>query len=161
MEKLTDKSYWYEVWIRIRTDWHNYSGGIAVVCALTAVLSLSGRGVCPLTNLFGLPCPGCGMTRSLFLLMTGHLKESFQMHPFAGLWLLFLAGAGWERYLLGRNGRWKQLVLVLLLVSMLLVYLYRMVMFFPDTEPYIYLEGNLMERMLPGYGELVKYFVDG
>lgn len=161
MGKLVDKSYWYEVLGRIKADWHNYGGGIIAVGVLVALFSLLGRGVCPLTNLFGLPCPSCGMTRGVFLLLTGHWKASCQMHPFAAPWVLFLASAGGERYLLGRNGRWKQVVLALLLTGMLLLYLYRMTVYFPDTEPFIYTEGNLMERMLPGYGKLVHYFVGG
>lgn len=37
----------------------------------------------------GLPCPGCGLTRSVMALLHGRLQESFLLHPFG--WLL-LAG---------------------------------------------------------------------
>jgi hypothetical protein len=30
----------------------------------------------------GLPCPGCGLTRSCMALLHGHPKEAFLLHPF-------------------------------------------------------------------------------
>ena len=41
---------------------------------------------------FGIPCPGCGLTRSLSCAMRGMFYESWQFHPFGlailGLFLL-------------------------------------------------------------------------
>lgn len=32
-------------------------------------------------KLFGIECPGCGMQRSISLLLEGHFKEAFEMYP--------------------------------------------------------------------------------
>ena len=46
--------------------------------------------ICPL-NLVGFEhCPGCGLGRSLILLLHGQLTESFTMHPLAIPALFFL-----------------------------------------------------------------------
>jgi len=45
--------------------------------------------VCPFRRLTGLPCPGCGLTRSWVYLVHGWWRESFTAHPFGAL----LAGA--------------------------------------------------------------------
>jgi hypothetical protein len=45
----------------------------------------------------GIPCPGCGLTRSVFHLIRGELDASFRLHPMgiplaaqsASLWLLW------------------------------------------------------------------------
>jgi hypothetical protein len=56
--------------------------------ALAALLPLPGRGriaglpsTCPFYHLTGLPCPGCGLTRSFVCLAHGHWREAFSYHP--------------------------------------------------------------------------------
>ncbi len=48
-----------------------------------AAALLSGFPLCPSAGLFGLPCPGCGLTRATLLLLRGHFAESFALHPLA------------------------------------------------------------------------------
>jgi len=38
---------------------------------------------CPFRALTGLPCPGCGLSRALTLLLRGDWAASFRLHPFA------------------------------------------------------------------------------
>lgn len=35
---------------------------------------------CPIYTIIGIPCPGCGMTRSLIALIQGDLQKSFYFH---------------------------------------------------------------------------------
>ncbi len=46
--------------------------------------------VCPWKNLTGLPCPGCGMTRSTFALLQGRYRESLESNAFTWVVLLML-----------------------------------------------------------------------
>lgn len=39
----------------------------------------------------GVPCPGCGLTRSVLALLRGHVWESVLLHPFGPVALLALA----------------------------------------------------------------------
>jgi hypothetical protein len=56
--------------------------------ALGAAFSISpdhvedGPVICPFRRLTGLPCPGCGLTRSWVYLAHGWWRESFAAHPF-------------------------------------------------------------------------------
>ncbi len=45
---------------------------------------------CPFLSLTGLPCPGCGLTRSCGCLLRGDLAQSFSWHAFGPL--IFLIG---------------------------------------------------------------------
>jgi Protein of unknown function (DUF2752) len=40
---------------------------------------------CPFLALTGLPCPGCGMTRSCTCLLRGQLQQSLSFHAFGPL----------------------------------------------------------------------------
>ena len=46
--------------------------------------------ICLFKEVTGLPCPSCGTTRSLLLLMHGDFRESFMMNPFGMMLALAL-----------------------------------------------------------------------
>jgi len=57
--------------------------------AQIALVSLSLPGWdCPFFRLTGIPCPGCGLTRAVILLLKGDLQASLRFHAFAPLVLL-------------------------------------------------------------------------
>lgn len=37
--------------------------------------------LCPSAGLFGVPCPGCGLTRATIAIFHGHFAEAFALHP--------------------------------------------------------------------------------
>jgi hypothetical protein len=63
----------------------------AIVGAAAAYLTLSAIGVsvwrCPVREVLGVACPGCGLTRAAMLLLRGHVRESLEMHLYAPLLL--------------------------------------------------------------------------
>ncbi|RYX83228.1 DUF2752 domain-containing protein [bacterium] len=58
--------------------------------------------VCPFFNMTGMPCPGCGLTRSFVSLAHAHVREAFLWHPLGPL--LF---SGALLYLVGTTLKWK------------------------------------------------------
>lgn len=42
------------------------------------VLNVFNIRICPIFNIFHIPCPGCGMTRALILILKGDIVESFK-----------------------------------------------------------------------------------
>ena len=59
-----------------------------------AFITLTGIG-CPIWFSTGISCPGCGMSRAVLLMLSGHFRAAFRMHPLvyavlpAGVWLFF------------------------------------------------------------------------
>ncbi len=49
--------------------------------ALLGFLTYKGIYKCPMKFLFGIPCPCCGMTRAIFSVLKGNIRESFYYHP--------------------------------------------------------------------------------
>jgi hypothetical protein len=62
---------------------------LAVFClqAGLATAGLTGW-QCPVRAVFGIPCPGCGLSTALGLLLRGKWRESFTTHAFAPVFLL-------------------------------------------------------------------------
>ncbi len=54
----------------------------APIAALVAIAFVDFP-VCPMRNLFGIPCPGCGLTRATVALLHFHFAESIAIHPLA------------------------------------------------------------------------------
>lgn len=98
---------------------------------------------CPTVILVGFPCPGCGITRAFKLLMAGRIWEAFCFQP-----LLFLLAAlavlyAVQRYAFGRPRAFERCA-VIFIVAAVPLYLYRMAVWFPDTEPMVYEPDNVL-----------------
>lgn len=115
------------------------------VCAVllyAAVTQLLFDRFCPMLILTGLPCPGCGMTRALFLALTGRFARAWEFQPPVYGWILLGLAFAVRRYLTVSpvSAREKQLwtlALALLLLASLVLYIYRMFTGFPEgiVEP--------------------------
>lgn len=64
------------------------AAAIAVAAALDPAVVADGPVICPFRLLSGLPCPGCGLTRSWVYLMHGHWSDAVAANPFGILSLL-------------------------------------------------------------------------
>ncbi|MDO5574339.1 MAG: DUF2752 domain-containing protein [bacterium] len=103
---------------------------------------------CPMKILTGIPCPGCGMTRAVVLMFTGHFAESFEMHPMALAWILLGLYFCICRYILNRKPRGAAVAAIGLCVLMLPLYIYRMETLFPDHVPMTYTKTPIGDMIL-------------
>lgn len=99
-------------------------GGAAAALAVAAWLATFGPGettVCLLRNWTGIPCPGCGVTRSLAALLRGDLGAALRVHPLApvlAIELLLLWVAWGVSLVRARRGLDEWLVARLLLANL-------------------------------------------
>lgn len=146
-----------EIGRAVKRDWDSYKTGLLVAAGVVAVVSLLGHGLCPSRELLGLPCPGCGLTRSILLILQGRFAESWHLQPFGYAWLALAAVFVLDRYVLeSRQKLWKGLF-VLTCIGMVALYGYRMVTQFPHTEPMTYYEGNLLQNCYQYYRDSNQY----
>jgi len=117
--------------------------GIAGMVGLVLAFQLP---TCPTALFFGVPCPGCGLTRATLLLFTGDVAGALRMHPLVPLLLpafvLPIAYAAFEYVRGPRPGarspweaRWVTPVAILLGVLMFGVWGARFVGYFGGPVP--------------------------
>ncbi|MDD2426868.1 MAG: DUF2752 domain-containing protein [Eubacteriales bacterium] len=105
---------------------------------------------CAVSSVIGFPCPGCGSSRAAVLLFQGRLGEALRMHPLiilSLLMLLVILSTEFIKFIRRKQGKaWNNpipqrlldVVAVAIIALYLGVYVYRMIKYYPHTEPMIY-----------------------
>ncbi|MCL2016407.1 MAG: DUF2752 domain-containing protein [Defluviitaleaceae bacterium] len=114
--------------------------------------------VSPTMILFGLPCPACGFMRSALLFLGGNFSESFAMHPLFMPVLAFAVFAALYTFVGDRQNRQKKINrlkygVILLLLTAIVLYVYRMATIFPHQEPLLLNTNSVLHGILAGLGE--------
>jgi hypothetical protein len=90
---------------------------------------------CPIQSTFGVPCPGCGLTTAIGMLLKGNWQAAVQIHAFAPLFLIILISmlaasilpAAWLRKISGSVARLERKtgITAIVLLSMIVYWLLR------------------------------------
>ncbi len=133
--------------------------GLATLIAsvLYAPWSNSGPVMCPLRLLVGLPCPGCGLTRSFCALSHGHVHDAIGHHLLGpALFLAVLVGSPillyqvwrrrrvrwWDRLLYSRSAGYAMAAALMLYhAARLMIEAYR-------GELWLGMHGSLLGRLI-------------
>lgn len=137
---------------RIQRDIRSYGAALLVVVVFYFLMHVLFQAFCPMVVLTGFPCPGCGLTRSVLFFLTGQWERSFYIHPMGGIVLFFLCYCAWFRYIKGKKIPGLNWILAFLVGTAVVLFLIRMRLYFPNRPPYTYTSGNLLEKIIPGYG---------
>lgn len=135
---------------RIGKDLRDFWGAIVAFALYSMTARMVFHAFCPQLILTGFPCAGCGMTRAVFFILTGRFARGMRLNPAAPLWILFLGWFFANRYLRGVRPKYVTLWLGLVCVVTFVVYLYRMLHYFPGEPPLVYHSDNILRRILMG-----------
>lgn len=144
-----------KIWLRIFHDIKNLWMVFIAVAVYAIFMNIVFHAFCPLVALSGFPCPGCGMTRAMFFLVTGRLGQAVWMNPMsvpvACLILYFL----WNRYILGKKAKGIVPLTWIAAFLLVIVYVWRMCLLFPNRIPYVYTEYNALTKIFPFYEQIL------
>lgn len=149
------KEYGKKVLKRLWKDIREFGiAGMLLAVYMTAADRLWGA-FCSVRMNTGVPCPGCGITRAAILLLTGRWRQAWQMHPM--IYPIMLAALYFvvSRYLLGRKAAGMKWIVAGIAVMLLAVYIQRMGQYFPNRSPYLYEDGNMLEKLIPEYRRII------
>ncbi len=117
--------------------------------------------LCPMASSFGVPCPGCGLTRATLALLHGDVHGALHFHPL--VWLLtplfvLFAGSGlvellrtpqhgpWRASPIRWRGRTFNAIAAVVLAATLSVWLLRFAGYFGGPAPVTSLSAWLMAQ---------------
>ena len=149
------KKYAKAVWQRVWTDLKEYGMAFVLLAGYTVFMNLVFHAFCPLVIFSGFPCPGCGVTRAMACFVTGRWEQAWLFNP-----VVFPVAATavyfvFRRYMAGKRVRGILGLAAVYVVLLVLVYVVRMYLYFPDRIPYIYHEDNVLARFLPFYQQML------
>jgi hypothetical protein len=129
------------------------------ICVIFSIFALlvylaGGKTFCFFQNVYGIPCPGCGLGRSFICLFNGNIYNAFYYHPLfplvilIGIVLLF-------RKIKYIDGIYKsQSVWIGVVGLFMLVWIFRMIFFFPHTSPMTITHNSLLFQMIGFLGNI-------
>lgn len=104
--------------------------------------------ICPINFIFGIPCPGCGMSRALFYALTLNFEKAFAMHPLFALVPLALIAYSYLYIFKNKKFLSNKISLCILGTVLIITYIVRMILFFPGTTPMKFNEKSLIGLIL-------------
>ena len=144
---------------RIKTDLRQNYTLIIVLFVLWAVTNIIFHRFCPVVIMFGVPCPGCGITRAFWCLLTLHPIEGLQYNPSYPLWIIMLVAAIWQRYVKGKSLRVLRYPLMVLCFVTIGIYVWRITHSFPGKEPMVYVHENIFAWINPAYDRFMTEII--
>ncbi|MBS6183768.1 MAG: DUF2752 domain-containing protein [Clostridium celatum] len=97
--------------------------------------------ICLIRGLTGVPCPSCGMSRAIIAFINGDIINAFKFHPL--FWLPFILFV----LIVFRRKFFKQIIIGAIILTMI-VYIFRMAMFFPNIDPMKYNEKSILNQII-------------
>ncbi len=95
----------------------------------------NGGSICIFYNIYGLPCPTCGMTRAYYSFLKFNFKGAFEYHPL--FWLVPFLFIFYK----------KKKILYLTTGLFIFVWVIRICFYFPDKEPLNFNNNALFPRI--------------
>jgi len=139
---------WKKIFIEFRRTVHEYRTlvfALIAFCIFSLVLTDS---TCVLRTITGLPCPGCGLTRATYALLRLDLAGAFHYNPM--VFLVWPFSLLFTMLIVLKKTTIKKCTpfFIVFGVCMILVYIVRMILYFPNLEPMIYDDHSVLGRAL-------------
>ena len=114
--------------------------------------------LCLIQSTIGFPCPACGSVRAVLYLTRSSLRGAFAYHPLilASLGLLVYFAA---RYVFRKNAELHKIekwIVIFFITAYMVLYVVRMFLFFPHTEPFVPNENALWRQIFRLVASLIN-----
>lgn len=142
--------------IRIISDLRKYGPGIAAAVLAYFLMHRIFHVFCPMVLLTGFPCPGCGLTRSILYLLQGKVQRSLNIQPMGIVIVFFAAYCFFFRYVRGKKIPGFKTIGVGIILSLWVLYIVNMYLYFPDKPPYTYNSQNVLSCLTVKISQILR-----
>ena len=102
-----------EIKERIQKDLKQYKKAVILTGMILGTMQLLFQTVCPMRILFGIPCPGCGLTHAGWYVITFQWKKAWQWNPTIFLWIFCMGSWCFFRYVKAQQSKFFSIILVI------------------------------------------------
>ena len=141
---------------RIENDLRQNRTPIIALAIMWILAELIFHRFCPVVIISGFPCPGCGLTRALFCLITMHPIKALEYNPSYPFWVALAVAFVIRRYVQGKDLKVLRYPVMALCIMTIGIYVWRMTALFPGKEPMVFFEESVFGRVMSFYNEMVK-----
>ncbi len=135
-----------QIFISIKKDLKKYFPLIISIITACIINQLIFHKICPIAIFTGFPCPGCGITRAFYFLITMQWHKALTMNPCIFIWIILLIILFINRYILVKKLTSKTINTLLIITGIIsiLIYIIRMTTMYPNIEPMTYYKNNIL-----------------
>lgn len=110
---------------RIGEDIRKNGMAVVIVAAFYVIWQFLFGTICLIAFYFGVPCPGCGMTRAAFALLRGNFDLAAHYNAAIYLWIFYVVYWLFDRYVITKKGKLPMILLIVVCLLTLAYYIYR------------------------------------
>ena len=144
-----------KIFERIWEDVREYWAAAVTLLVYIIMVNLIFHNFCPMVIVTGLPCPGCGLTRSVIYMISGKIAQSVYINPMGIPIACILAYFFFNRYILGRKAKGMMTLITCVILLLIVLYIWRMYVYFPNRVPYVYIEKNILSQYFGFYEQIL------
>ncbi len=129
---------------------------LVVVAVISIIVNLltDGEGtICIISNTTGVPCPSCGLTRSVIYMLQFKFKEAFLYHPLVYLLPIWIPLLGYG--VIKENGKLVTYTIYSIGLVGIILWAVRMYLYFPNVDPMTYRWGSVFGTIISTLQNLV------
>ena len=111
---------------KVCNDIKKYGVCIAVVALCLLTINYVFGTVCPIALIFGVPCPGCGMTRAATALIHGQPEQAASFNAAVYVWIIYALYWLADRYIFeNKRKNLSNIILAAVCIITVIYYIYR------------------------------------
>ncbi|CDM68216.1 putative membrane protein [Clostridium bornimense] len=134
-------------------DFRNKEKHMIIILMVVAIFLVDGK--CLIKKFIGVPCPSCGLTRAIVAALNLNFYKSFSYHPlFWFIPIVIIIIIYGKRPLFG-NKKYEIVFYISTIMIILVVYIVRMVMLFPNTVPMDYDKSSYVWKIVTFFKNII------
>ncbi len=124
---------------------------LAVIILVVVLLDVG----CIFERVIGIPCMGCGLTRACLAALSLDFESAFYYNPMFLVTLSLLAVCTFKGSDIFKEKRKNTIFWIVITSTYLLVYAYRMILYFPHTQPMTFNEQAIVPQVVQFFMNLI------